>query len=173
MSKTQELIDDIKSGLAQKSASAKDEFEVMQSMLNDPEYEVMTYSKKGMTPFNPCKEFRSMCASIISGTTKIPIEEAEAAMEHYTIRKNEVKSMIELSKEFIHTYSQTGRKIPLGGRDNSNISLLLKHIPEKSRSYPSRTGTDEYSRVDATIPAHDTFKVYSPCPPWTKYDYKK
>ena len=144
MSKTQELIENIKFGLAQKSASAKDEFEVMQSMLSDPEYEVMVYSKKGIKPFNPCKEFRGMCASIISGTTKIPIEEAEAAMEHYDLRKNEIKAMIDIGKEFIHTYAQTGRKIPMGGRENSNISLLLKHIPEKTKSYPARTGVEDY-----------------------------
>ena len=169
MSTTEDLIHDISFGLAQKSASAKNEFEVMQSMLNDPEYEVTIYNKKGPCgTFNPCKAFRGMCASIISGTTKIPIEEAEAAMEHYTPRKNEIKTMIDLSKEFINTYSMTGRKIPMGGRENSNIYLLRKHIPEKTRSYPARTGAEDYTRVDTTIPAHDSFKVYSPCPPWTK-----
>lgn len=169
MSTTQKLIDDIKFSLAQKSSSTKDELEVMRCMLNDPDYAVTVYNKKGVCgEFNPCKEFRKMCASIIAGTTRIPIEEANAAMENYEVKKSDARVMIDLSKEFINSYSQTGRKIPLGGREKSNISLCIKRIPERSRSYPSRTGVTEYSRVDTTIPAHDSMKVYGPCPPWTK-----
>ena len=38
--------------------------------------------------------------------------------------------MINISKQFIHTYLETGRKLPLGGREKSNISLVNKTIPE-------------------------------------------
>ena len=169
---TSALIADIKKNLSQTNASHKDEVAVMQSMLSDPTYEVTVYGKAGpVGSYNPCKEFRGMCSSIIENTTKIPAAEAQAVMENYTVKKAEADAMVGISKEFIHTYLATGRKLPLGGRATSDVSLSPKSVPETVRSCPRRVGGDgtgEYSRVPTTIPAHDAVRVHAPCPSWIK-----
>lgn len=171
---TAALIKGIKDNLSQKNASRKDEVAVMQSMLSDPTYEVTVYGKEGpVGSYNPCKDFRGMCASIISSTTKIPAAEAETVMEGYTVKKGEADAMVNISKEFVNTFLQTGRKLPLGGRATSDISLIQKTVPETTRSCPRRVGVDnsgagQYSRVPTKIPAHDTLRVHGPCPSWVK-----
>ena len=47
MSKTSQLLKEIKEGLSQVSSSQKDEVRVMQAMLNDREYVVGIYGKEG------------------------------------------------------------------------------------------------------------------------------
>lgn len=171
MAKTTELIAEIKKNLSQQNASHKDEVAVMQSMLSDPSYEVAVYKKDGpVGTYNPCKEFRGMCSSIIESTTKIPAAEAQAVMENYSVKKSEADAMVGISKEFIHTYLATGRKLPLGGRETSDVSLSPKSIPESVRSCPRRVGGagEGYSRVPTTIPAHDAVRVHAPCPSWVK-----
>ena len=171
MAKTTELIADIKKNLSQKNASHKDEVAVMQAMLSDPTYEVTVYKKDGPAgSYNPCKDFRGMCSSIIESTTKIPAAEAQSLMENYSVKKGEADTMVNVSKEFIHTYLATGRKLPLGGRATSDVSLSPKSIPESVRSCPRRVGGagEGYSRVPTTIPAHDAVRVHAPCPTWVK-----
>ena len=169
---TNDLLNEIKSGLSQKNASHKDEVAVMQSMLSDPTYEVATYGKDGPTgTYNPCKDFRGMCASIISTATKIPGAEAEGLMENYTLKKGEADSMVNVSKEFLNTYLQTGRKIPMGGRATSDISLMAKHVEETTRECPrvkTVGGKTTVERVPVTIAAHDSVRVHAPCPTWVK-----
>ena len=168
------LLDEISTGRSQTSASRKDETRVMQAMLSDDSYEVTVYSKEGSaSQYNPAKDFKGMCASIISHAAKIPTAEAEQLMSDYQVSKNEATSMINISKEFINTFLQTGRKIPLGGRDTSDISISLKKVDANTRLYPHKIGvnddgTDRYSKAPVVIPAHDSLKVQAPCPSWVK-----
>ena len=171
---TQSLIKEIKEGLSQVNSSHKDEILVMQAMLNDPDYEVTMYGKNGPTgTYNPCKDFRGMCSSIIASTTKIPTEEAKTLMDGYTVKKGEADTMVNVSKEFVNTFLHTGRKLPLGGRENSDVSLCLKEVPETVRACPRRVGVNgdgssQYSRVPTTIAAHEAIRVHAPCPSWKK-----
>lgn len=169
-----DLLKEISSNLSQKSASRKDEVRIMQSMLSDPSYEVSIYSKDGIEgTYNPAKDFRSMCASVMSHAAKIPMSEATQLMENYQVSKNEAGSMIDISKEFVNTYIQTGRKLPLGARKESDISLSHKRVDATTRLYPQKIGvnddgTDKYSKTATTIPAHDSIRVHAPCPNWVK-----
>lgn len=174
MNELNTLIDEIKKNLSQRSASRKDEMRVMQTMLSDPSYEVNVYGKEGIVDtYNPCKDFRSMCSSVISNTARVPIAEAESMMNDYTVKKNEASSMVNISKEFINTYLHTGRKLPLGGREMSDISLSLKEVPAKVRPCPHKIGVNEdgsnmYSRNPTTVEAHESIRVQAPCPSWIK-----
>lgn len=168
------LVDEIKKGLSQRSASRKDEMRVMQAMLSDPNYEVSVYGKGGVVDiYNPCKDFRSMCSSVISSAAKVSSAEADSMMANYNVKKNEASSMVNISKEFINTYLHTGRKLPLGGREMSDISLSLKEVPAKVRPCPHKIGVNEdgsnmYSRNPTTVEAHESIKVQAPCPAWIK-----
>ena len=169
-----DLVKEIRTGLSQTSSSRKDEIRVMKAMLNDPSYEVDEYGKEGVIgTYNPCKDIRSMCTSIISSTTKIPQAEAANMMESYEVKKSEAGSMVNISKEFVNTFLHTGRKMPLGAREKSDISLSLKEVAPSTRLYPQKVGVNDdgsalYSKAPTTVPAHEAIRVHAPCPDWVK-----
>lgn len=169
-----ELISEIRDNLSQSSSSRRDEIRIMQAMLSDDSYEVHVYDRDGAyVPYNPAKDFKNMCASIMANATKISKAEAIQLMNGYEVTKSEASSMINLSKEFINTFIETGRKLPLGGRETSDISLSIKRIEATTRMYPKKIGvnddgTDKYSTIPASIPGHTSIRVHAPCPTWVK-----
>lgn len=168
------LIKEVQDNLTNASASHKDEVRIMKAMLNDTSYEVGVYDKTGKVGVvAPAKEFRSVISNAIVSTTKISKEEAEALVEKYEAKKSDAESMITLSKEFINTYLQTNRKISLGGREKSNVSLIKKEIKESTRSYPKQVGVDAagkplYEKAEVKVSPYESIKVTSPCPAWIK-----
>lgn len=169
-----DLVKDIKDGLKQRNSSQKDEITVMQAMLNDTSYSVDVYDKSGkIGEYNPAEDFNAMTASIISATTKISKDEAKALAEAHEVTKAEAKSQVGISKEFIHTYLGTGRKLPLGGREETNFALSLKDVPERTKPCPRKVGIGDdgsgiYETPTKIIPAHIGLKAYSSCPAWVK-----
>lgn len=168
------LVNEIKTGLSQTSSSHKDEVRVMKAMLNDPSYEVSVYSKEGIVDtYNPCKDFRAMCSSIVSSAAKVPQAEAANMMESYEVKKSEAASMVNISKEFVNTFLHTGRKLPMGAREKSDVSLSLKMVAPSTRLYPQKVGVNDdgsarYSKSPTTVPEHEAIRVHAPCPSWVK-----
>ena len=169
----QELIQDIKNNLKQKSASRRDEEAVMRAMLNDRSFIVKDYSTQ--ETHCPATEYRDMIASIIASTTKMPKVEAQAVVENYEVKKSDASTMVTLSKDFFNSALRTGRKINFGATEKSDISIQLKEIPETQKKFPMKTGMNDdgtfrYEKNETTIPAHEGLKVSSPCPKWTNLD---
>ena len=168
------LLDEITSSLSQTSSSRRDEIRIMQAMLSDPEYEVSVYGKDGKEgTYNPALEYRAMCASVISNAARIPMSEATQLMDDYTVRKTEAAAMVGISKEFVNTYLKTGRKLPLGAREKSDVSLSLKKVEATTRVYPQKIGvnddgSDKFSKTPTKVPAHNSIRVHAPCPSWVK-----
>jgi hypothetical protein len=168
------LLNEISSNLSQRSSSRRDELRIMQAMLSDTSYQVSIYGKDGIEgSYSPAEDFRSMCASVISNAAKVPMAEATQLMEGYEVRKSEASSMINISKEFVNTFLKTGRKLPLGAREKSDISLSIKNVEASTRSYPQKIGvnddgTDRYSKTATKVPAHESIRVHAPCPSWVK-----
>lgn len=174
MESVKAMVETIKGAQTQVASSSKDEVRVMRAMLSDTSYEVDVYDKSGCCGhYNPAKDFQSMCASVIADVAKIPKAEASAMMEGYDVKIREATSMIGISKEFVNTYLQTGRKLPLGGREKSDISLSSKHVPESTRLFPQKVGVNEdgtgrYQKSPSVVYAHDSVRVHAPCPAWVK-----
>ena len=169
----QELIQDIKNNLKQKSASRRDEEAVMRAMLNDRSFIVKDYSTQ--ETHCPATEYRDMIAGIIASTTKMPKVEAQAVVENYEVKKSDASTMVTLSKDFFNSALRTGRKINFGATEKSDISIQLKEIPETQKKFPMKTGMNDdgtfrYEKNETTIPAHEGLKVSSPCPKWTSLD---
>ena len=168
------LVNEIKQNLSQVSSSNKDETRVMQAMLNDKEYEVGVYGANGLKEtYNPAKDFRGMLAGIVANTTKISKEESAGLVDAYEVTKSEATTMVNVSKEFVNTYLMTGRKLPFGGRERSNIALCGKDVKETIKTYPKKVGVNEdgtgrYESGERTVPAHMTAKVFGSCPDWVK-----
>ena len=169
----QELIQDIKNNLKQKSASRRDEEAVMRAMLNDRSFIVKDYSTQ--ETHCPATEYRDMIAGIIASTTKMPKVEAQAVVENYEVKKSDASTMVTLSKDFFNSALRTGRKINFGATEKSDISIQLKEIPETQKKFPMKTGMNDdgtfrYEKNETTIPAHEGLNVSSPCPKWTSLD---
>lgn len=166
------LVKEIRDGLTQKNSSQKDEIRVMQAMLNDTSFKVDVYSNNGKEgEYCPAEDFKGMVSSIVASATKISKDEAKALSENYEATKNDASTMVNISKEYINTYMYTGRKLPLGGRKETNFSLTAREVPEKTKPCPKKVGFDEsgkpiYETPNKTIPAHIGLKAYSSCPKW-------
>ncbi len=174
MSTVLELVKEIKDNLSQVSSSNKDEVRVMQAMLNDKEYEVGVYTNSGLKEtYNPAKDYRGMLSSIVANTTKISKDEAAALVDSYEVSKSDASTMVNVSKEFVNTYIATGRKLPFGGREKSNIALSGKEVAETIKTYPKKVGVNEdgtgrYESGERRVPSHFTVKAHGSCPDWVK-----
>lgn len=163
------MIENIKSNLSQAGASQKDEIAVMKAMLNDRDYTVDVYKRNGeVEQYKPAEDARNMVANIVSSTTKISSAEAKSLADKYEFEKSDARTMINLSKEFIHSYMGTGRKLPLGGRAQSDVSLSPKVVEEKECSFPQKNEKGEYHKGTTVVPAHNSIRVTAPCPVWLK-----
>lgn len=170
MEKVNELVKEIRENLSQRSSSQKDEVRVMRAMLNDREYEVGVYTNEGKVgTYCPAEDARKMISSVIASAASMKQEEAQHLAENYEFKKQEAASMVGISKEFVNTYLQTGRKLPLGGRETSNVSLCSKHVNETVKKCPNRICEDGASKtIEVTIKEHDSVKVIGGCPAWLK-----
>ena len=165
-----ELINDIATTRTQTSANAKDETRVALAMLNDPTYVVDIYNKDGVSgQYSPFADIRSMVADIIKDTTKVSSNEAQELANNYQFSRRGAQTMVAFSKEYITTYLQTGRKLPLGCRARSNCALVKKEKEAKVNSFPVPTAVDgngnkTYNTSASMTPAYDTIKVTGSCP---------
>ena len=174
---TRDLINEIKEVTkANCSSSKKDEVRVMQSMLNDKEYSVKTYNADGTTEdYCPSSDARSALAIALASAAKISKDEATALANEHTFGKEEAAAQVRISKEFVNTYVlEAGRKLPLGGRETSNITLSRKVVAETVNRRPVKEtapdGTVIHKSVpmDHATPEHLSLKVSASCPTWLK-----
>lgn len=175
MNTVKDIIKEIDESRKSKTSSCmKDEVKVMEAMLNDNSFIVDIYSKTGVVgQYCPAEDAHNMISNIIKNTTKISAKEAEELSKDYVFTKQDAATFVNLSKEFINTYMETGRKLPLGGRKDSNISIAKKVKEERTSNFPvkiknNEDGINSYETINKTIPSHGSLKVYSPCPSWIK-----
>lgn len=167
MTSAYDIIKDVKSNVAQCSSSKKDEITVMQAMMNDTNFSVDVYSKGGkVDEYYPSRELRKVVTNVVASTTHIPVKEATELVNAYEFTRVDAAAMVNMSKEFVNTYLQTGRKLPLGGRKNSDIELMWKNIEDRTTEIPIKSETGE--RLNTFIPAHGGIKAINPCPEWLK-----
>lgn len=166
MENARAIIAEVTDNVNQRSASRKDEITVMRAMINDPEFSVEVYDKTGKVgEYYPSREIRKMISNVVSTTVKIPVKEAAELVNDYEFTKSDAAAVVGITKEFVNTYLQTGRKLPLGGRKTSNVELMWKEIADRTAGIPNK-GSNE--RSETFIPAHSGIKASCPCPPWVK-----
>lgn len=191
MADVRSMVKEIRENLAQHSGSLKDESRVMKEMLNDTNYNVVTYGKGGAEgTICPAQNARDLAASIINGAADIPKQEAQSLASNYEFTKNDAQNFIDISKEFVNTYTDTERKLSFGGRETYEMALLKSDVAASEKSYPKKrldesgqpvfkvdesgnqvfkeNGAPEYEFDHPTkiIPAHTTVKAFASCPSW-------
>lgn len=173
MQQVVDVIKTIKGNVKQHSSSIRDEVTVMQALMNDKDYAVEVYKKDEKELYYPGQEFRGMISDVISSTTKINKDESSALVDKYDFKRSQAQAMVDISKQFIHSYLDTGRKMKLGGRETSNVSLMKKEFEPGMRKYPARIGTADDGRSimrtnEKWVGAYSGIKASSPCPEWIK-----
>ena len=168
-----ELLKDIKTNHKQCSSSQKDEVKVMQAMLNDTSYEVDIYDATGkIDTYNPAKSFREMQTRIVATAATITKDEAAKLMDEYEVTKQDAAVMVNISKEFVNTYLDSGRKLDFGGRDCHKYTLAAKDVPKTEKVYhvatPKEDGEPSWEQRTKIVPAHRSLKAKSTCPSWVK-----
>lgn len=170
-----ELIENINKNRTQVSANSKDEVDVMRAMLNDSNYKVDVWSRKGVVgQICPRENMTNIAANILHSSTKMSMNEATELANKYEYTKNDAQDAINVSKQFVLGYLESGRKLPLGARKDVNASLELKHKEEKVSSFPMPIGVDAngekiYStKSNGITPAHNVVKASGSCPAWVK-----
>jgi len=172
--KVTDLVKKIDTEKTQSSASKADEISVMRAMLNDPDYKVDIYGKSGVEgQYCPREDAVVIATDILAGAGSIPKAEAQTLAAGYEFTKADATAMVGISKEFINTYLHTGRKLPLGKREKSDVSLKLKIKPESVSTFPIKTGvnpdgTPAYSKQSTKVPSYETLSVAGSCPSWLK-----
>lgn len=153
----------------QTRSSVRDEIRVMKEMLNDNEFTYDLYDKSGnVQSFSPSSTAREMVSTIINNATKMSKDEASQIAEEYKFGNKEAKCMVDISKSYINTYLDTGRKLPLGGTATSVTDLVKIHVEEKTTAYPHKNDDGTWESRMSTIPEHDKIKAISPCPKYLK-----
>lgn len=159
--------------------SQKQEVEICNAMMNDTTYEVPIYAGAGYQGiYNPAQSIRRAISSSISHMTGKSRLETDQMVKGYSFTSEEATEILNFSKEFINTYLQTGKKLPLGGRSKSNITLKLKQIEPGFVTYPVKVGNDENGKSicetkEAYVGGYETVKVYGPWPQWCKDELYK
>lgn len=155
----------------------RDEQRVMRALMNDMNYEVDVYKTGHEGPvnkINPSKLLKTTVANAMTKITGMNRVEAAHLMSLYEFDNHDANRMLEFTKEFINVYLQTGRKLPLGGRKDSDISLVGRVMESNTLKYPVKTGkVDEngkeiFETKEVEVPEYRYAKAYCKCPSWKK-----
>lgn len=163
-----EMVSSIKKDLRQSSASAKDEVSVMMAMVNDKTFKVDEVQSDGsiVNTYCPAEVAEDLTASIIKSTTKVSTAEAEELAKNHQFTKKEASAMVTISKEFVNTYLDTGRKLKFGNREGKSLVLSQKDKDASVCTFPKKVGIDadgtpRYQLAETTIPAYKEVKAVS------------
>lgn len=154
------LLDDAKQQSG-KRANLGLENEVMMHMLNDKDFKVGVY-KKGEGQVDTLSIYetsRELVASILNNAANISKSESIDLAENFKFNKNESSNMVQISKEFVNQYVTTGKKLAFGSREETNMSLNIKHVESRERTVSvGGIGDKATGKENITIPEHNVVK---------------
>jgi len=163
-------VEDLMKELSEKGSkrpSAKDETQIMMGILNDTSFKVTTNVTKECAGelHCPAELFKSVIASAISDTTKMSRDEATSLAESFEISPKDANSMVQVSKDFINTTLDCGKRISLGDLPTRKVSLETKTVAEREREC-IKPQTKE--KITVKTPEYNTVKAIGKCPDWLK-----
>lgn len=129
------MLNELLKGYKEKGSSRANkeaEINVMKELLNDKSFKVGIY-KEGegkVGEYSPYEDRQQIVTEIIEHANISKAEAAELA-SLYEFSKKSASAMVNLSKEFVNTYIGSGIPMNFGGRENINLKLKSKEVPEK------------------------------------------
>lgn len=149
---TDKLIQSIIERTTQTASNKSNEIDIMQSMLNDKDFKVAIFeSGKGyIGSRSPRDEAIGIAVDTLSGATGMSKAEARALTENYEFTRKDAGRFINIGKDFISTYLQTGRKTTLISDPRGEVVVNLKHIEEHDKSVPDKNNPGKTKIVKTT-----------------------
>lgn len=148
---TDELIKSIIEKTNQTAINKTDEVELMQCMLNDKDFKVAIYDRnKGyLGSRSPRCDAISIAVDTLAGATGMSTVEAYALTEDYEFTKRDASRFINIGKDFISTYLQTGRKMNLVSEPRCEATVNLRYVEEHDKNVPDRENPGKVKTVRA------------------------
>lgn len=148
MSELEELIAEIKESTTQVAINRIDENRVMRSMLNDPEFSIAVYDKKGYIGQRcPRNEAVNFTKNIITATTGLDSKTAKMISEDYEFTKRDANFLLNNMRDFLSVYSSTGRKINIIQNDKTEANLYARNIPAGTKTVPDKDNEGKTKEV--------------------------
>ena len=154
-----ELMEEIHQATAkQRSANQVDEVRVMKTMINDPSFTVGIYNRnKGYVGQRcPHDEFVKFIGDVTSSISGLEPKHTAELANSYEATKSDASFLVNNAKDFVSTYLQTGRKLPLVQSEDSEAALLLREIESKEKQCPDGSST--------VVPSFNKVVCKSRCP---------
>ncbi len=152
---TDKTLQDIINNTTQIAVNRIDEVTVMQSMLNDSDFKIALYnSKKGYYGSRcPREEALSISIDILSGATGMSSKEARALVEGYEYTKRDAQKFINIGKDFVSTYLQSGRKLNVISEERGECYISMNYKSEHTKTVPNndKPGTTITKNIDEKI----------------------
>lgn len=135
---TDQLVQSIVEKTSQTAVNKSDEVEVMQSMLNDREFNIAIFDRnKGYVGSrSPRNEALQLAIDTLSGVTGMSENEAASLTQNYSFTKKDAQHFINIGKDFIGTYLQTGRKTTIISEPRIEATVSLKHVEAHDKKVP-------------------------------------
>lgn len=154
-SQTDKLIQDIIERTTQTAINKADEVTVMQCMLNDPEFEIGTFdANNGLIGTHvPRADAMGIILDSMSSITGMSSVEAYNLGKDYEFTKRDASRFINIGKDFVGTYLQTGRKMVLTNNDPRGQAIVnLKATEAKQKKVPITDENGERQSKTVDVP---------------------
>jgi hypothetical protein len=169
-SELEQIISEIKKSTNQISINKVDEVRVMRSMLNDPEYTIGVYDKNlgYIGQKNPHSEAVNFVKNVIAGATGLDKKDAQYLAENYEFTKRDANYMLSNMRDFLYTYTSTGRKINVIQSANTEANLFTKDIAKSTKLVPDKDNKGQTREVETS--AYVKLVSSSKCPKYLSED---
>lgn len=149
----------------QKAASKADEVRVMRTMINDPDFSISIYDKnKGYIGKRcPREEAVKFATDITCAITGLDAKSASELANGYEFTKKDAIFLIDNCRDFVSTYLETGRKLPMVQSEKAEASLIVRPMESKTKTLPASIGGGS-----SVVPAYNKIVCKSKSPKYNK-----
>lgn len=168
-SEMEQLITEIKKVTEhQTSINKADELRVMTTMLNDPEFSVGVYDKKigYIGQRSPHEEAVKFVGDIIQRATGLEKKDSQHLAAGLEFTKRDANFLINNMKDFIGTYTGTGRKINIIQSAATEANLYTKEMPASTKTIPNKDNPKEAKTI--TTSPYIKLVSQSKCPKYNE-----
>lgn len=168
-SEMEQLIAEIKKATEhQTSINKADELRVMTTMLNDPEFSVGVYDKKigYIGQRSPHEEAVKFVGDVIQRATGLEKKDSQHLAAGLEFTKRDANFLINNMKDFLSTYTGTGRKINVIQSAATEANLYTKEMPASTKTIPNKDNPKDTKTI--TTSPYIKLVSQSKCPKYNE-----
>lgn len=151
-SELEQMLSDIRKCTSQRSINKADEVNVMRAMLNDQEFSIGVYDKSMgyIGQRSPHEEATKFVKNILTGTTGLDNKDAQHLAENYEFTKRDANFLLTNMRDYIATYTSTGRKINILQTGTAEAAVYIKDIDSREKYIPDKDNPGKTKKIETT-----------------------